>query len=527
MQRKFFQILIGLFFFVTMVVDVSANSMHVSDDGTGQVLLFPYYTARSGNVSLLSLVNTTVTAKALRVNVREARGGFIVAQFNVYMSAKDVWTAAIVSDSDGARLLTNDTSCTSPQIRAPAIPGSSTPPIEGGLAFSADAYQLDGDNFTSRDRTREGYIEVIEMASIANQTATGKAITHVAGVPACLLRNPTLMQFSSVTYELPVSDLFAPIGGLTGNMSFVNVAKGMLSSAAPTAIENFWLTGVNAPTPRVLAASSSGMDLTSGKNTSVEFAASRTEVSANAPTASIVERYTARFATSIDAVSALLMTSSVHTEYAFTQDQVLNTLAVLTMPTKPYYIFSDAVAPALGPFAALWNKASAQSCDNIAVSAVTREEFVAGSPDDFGTPPPRPPSAVCSVVNPLVSLTNLFYFVYGLPATNDPTYFASSVALGFMAIQNEGAAVATPGKEGGWARFEWTAYSAKLRALDASVYRRNVAGSLAWQPVSINVVGLPVIGFTLSQAAYQTGSPQQNFADAIPLRSQTMVSFAQ
>ena len=56
------------------IAAASANAMHVSTNGTGQVLLFPYYTARNGTVSLLSLVNTTTQAKAVRVNVREEIG---------------------------------------------------------------------------------------------------------------------------------------------------------------------------------------------------------------------------------------------------------------------------------------------------------------------------------------------------------------------------------------------------------------------------------------------------------------------
>ena len=484
----------------------SANTMHLSANGTGQVLLFPYYTARNGNASLLSLVNTTINAKAVRVNVREARGGFVVAQINVYLSAKDVWTAAIVSDSDGAQIVSNDTSCTAPLIA-------------NGLPFSAGAYSGDAASQISRERTREGYIEVIEMATIPNNTSTGRSVTHSAGVPACMRASPTI---TSVTYEPPAADLLAPTGGLMGSLSFVNVVKGMLASGVPAVIESFWLTGPNAAAPRAVPANSSAMDLTSEKNTSVAFAATSAAFVSGGTTNRYIrdtERFTARFATSIDALSALLMTSSVYTEYAFTQDQLINTLVVLTMPTKPYYIFSDPRSPSLGPFSSLWDKAFAHACENISVGAYTREEVTASTPDDFGTPPPRPPSAICSVVNPLVSLTNLVYFVYGLPKADDPTFFGSPIALGFMAIQNGGAAVPTPGKEGGWVEFGWTSSSAKLRPLEASVYRRNAAGNLLWQPVNITLTGLPVIGFTLSQAAYQSGSPQQNYADAVTLRS--------
>ena len=114
MHNHLSRIFLALIFVAFGVINVSANTMHVSETGTGQVLLFPYYTARSGNASLMSLVNTTTQGKTVRVTVREARGGFVVAQFNLYLSAKDVWTGAIVSDADGAQLVSSDTSCTSP-----------------------------------------------------------------------------------------------------------------------------------------------------------------------------------------------------------------------------------------------------------------------------------------------------------------------------------------------------------------------------------------------------------------------------
>ena len=512
--------ILGLALALTCLTAASASVMQLSETGTGQVLLFPYYTARNGNVSLVSLVNTTVQAKAVRVTVREARGGFVVAQFNLYLSAKDVWTGAVVGDDDGAKLVTNDRSCSSPNFAY--VPNPFAPPAAiPSLPFSADGYRGDNAGVVTRDRTREGYMEVIEMATIPNGKPLGVAVTHVAGVAPCTRRR---VDETDANYVAPDNDLLPPSGGLMGTLSFVNVGKGMLASAAPTVIENFWLTGPNAPAPRVVPANSAAIDLTSGKNSSVAFAGSRSVAAANSATTYSVERYTARFATSIDAVSALLMSSSVYSEYAFTQDNVISTLLMLTMPTKPYYIHSDPLAPALGPFSSAWDKVLAKACDNIGVAAYTREEETPSTPDDFGTPPPRPASLVCSVANPLVSLTNLFYYVYGLPAADDPTFLGASNTLGFMAIQNGGAAVPRPGKEGGWVEFAWTSALSRLKALEASVYRRDISGKLVWQPVTATLIGLPIIGLTLSQAAYQTGSPQQNYADAVPLRSQTIVT---
>jgi hypothetical protein len=491
----------------------SANTMHLSTNGTGQVLLFPYYTARDGNASLMSLVNTTLQAKAVRVNVREARGGFVVAQFNVYLSAKDVWTAAIVSDGDGAQIVTSDTSCTAPSLRS-------------GLAFSNNAYRGDSIEQSSRDRTREGYVEVIEMASIPNSTPMGIGVTHNNGVPRC--RRVVVdggVDVTSAAFEPPAADLIAPSGGLIASLSFVNVGKGMLASAPPTVIESFWLTGPGAPAPRVVPANSSTIDLTSGKNTTIAFSGvpnpmlpvGTASQSVASPEAA---RFTARFATSLDAVSGLLASSFVSSEYAFTQDNVLSTLVMMTMPTKPYYIHSDPLAPALGPFSAAWDKTLAKACEYMSSSSFSREEYLSADGAGDVSSGFRPPSQ-CFVVNPLVSVP--VYDSPYAPTLEDPTFFKSPNTLGFSAVQDQGFVVAAPGKEGGWAQFSSGSARARLQPIEAFVHRRDATGTLVWQPVSATLVGLPVIGFTLSQAAYRTGSPQQNYADAVPLRSQTNV----
>jgi hypothetical protein len=471
------------------MLPASATTMQLSSRGMGQALLFPYYTARNNTVSFLSLVNATTSAKAVRINMREARGGFVVAQINVYLSAKDVWTAAVANDADGASIFSNDTSCTAPAI------GS-------GLALSNALYRADlpligADLATlgSRDRTREGYIEIIEMVSIPNVTLTGRDVTHVAGKPACR------SGISDVTFEPPVEQLAAPSGGLYGTLSLVNVDQGMLVSTPATAIENFWLSGTGAPTPRVTAANAT-LDLTAGKNTGVSLQVRG-------------EQYAARFANSIDAVSALFMSASANSEYATTNDRVIGTTMVATMPTKPYYTRGTV----LGPFATAWAPNLGIACDPFYSAAVDREEFISfGYDGGIYIPPPRGPGN-CYVANTFVPIDGNGD-VASRPVA-DRSYLGSLLAVSFPSSQNQGVDVSQPGKEGGWAALTWTG---KLSAIDASVMRRNAAGALVAAPVSITLNGLPVLGFTLAQSAYKTGSPQQNYADATPLRTSVTVT---
>ena len=96
----------------------SAQAVNINPDGLGQVLVYPYYTVNGGNNTLLSVVNTSEDAKAVKVRFMEGQNTREVLDFNLYMSAYDVWAASI-SDVAGTPTLTvNDTSCTVPYLYA-------------------------------------------------------------------------------------------------------------------------------------------------------------------------------------------------------------------------------------------------------------------------------------------------------------------------------------------------------------------------------------------------------------------------
>ena len=79
----------------------AAQAVNLNPDGLGQVLIYPYYTTRAdagGNAysSLLSVVNTTSSAKAVKVRFLEGKNSREVLDFNLFLSKHDVWTAAIL-----------------------------------------------------------------------------------------------------------------------------------------------------------------------------------------------------------------------------------------------------------------------------------------------------------------------------------------------------------------------------------------------------------------------------------------------
>ena len=158
-----------------------ADAVNLNPDGLGQVLIYPYYTTQGGNNTLISVVNTASVGKAVKVRFLEGRNSREVLDFHLYLSRFDVWTGAIATTEEagiggaGAGLVTTDRSCTVPDIARGGLGAGA-----GQVVQLADGrYMVPFVNFGYSDtygvsdlgpggleRTREGYIEVIEMANI-------------------------------------------------------------------------------------------------------------------------------------------------------------------------------------------------------------------------------------------------------------------------------------------------------------------------------------------------------------------------
>jgi hypothetical protein len=72
--------------------------------------------------------------------VREGRAARPVLDFNLYLSPNDVWTAAVVPTSDGAQLLTADSSCTDPPFGAGSAQAALTLKSTGYTGANADGF---------------------------------------------------------------------------------------------------------------------------------------------------------------------------------------------------------------------------------------------------------------------------------------------------------------------------------------------------------------------------------------------------
>lgn len=150
----------------------------INPGGIGDTLLYGYYNARSGNINLFNIVNTSTTdGAAVRVVFRNGKNSKEVLDFTVCLSRGDVWTAFVIDDGTQGRIFSAD----SDTITAPVIPAAGQPFASGTFPFNGRNYVI------SADDTREGYFEAFGMTAIlgydkdtcvASGTALGRECAH-------------------------------------------------------------------------------------------------------------------------------------------------------------------------------------------------------------------------------------------------------------------------------------------------------------------------------------------------------------
>ena len=185
-QKSLYAALAGL---GALGVAGAAQAVSVNPDGLGQALIYPYYTVRDAASpwrrinSLLSVVNSTASAKAVKVRFLEGRNSREVLDFNLYLSAKDVWTAAIIPTAGRCRhlhqrqVLHDADGVVQRRVADPFV----------NFAYSGSNDDKAG---TSLDRTREGYVEIIEMGDVVGVDAQPRSPTSTAFRPAARWPTP-------------------------------------------------------------------------------------------------------------------------------------------------------------------------------------------------------------------------------------------------------------------------------------------------------------------------------------------------
>lgn len=355
----------------------SANAVDLNPDGTGQALIYPYYTARAGQQTYISVVNSTDTPQAVKVRFLEGYASKEVRDFNLFLSPYDVWTGTIFKLSDagvageGAAIGTRDTSCTVPLFPSKTSGGMSYVPFTN-LYYTDSHYQPDKGP-SGLDRTNEGYVELIAMSDILDDNGSATAITHVpqldgsglpigdTGVP------PGCAKFQNTLDSIANTDLTteAPAGGLFGGGAIVDVANGTYYAYNADAIDGF--TAV----PLFSTAGSTTPNLT----------AVNTNPATGEADAYVFQKgvaIPATFTTNpIDAVSAVFDASALMNEWIANAANGQGTDWVVTFPTKRYYV--NAVSTAMPPFVeALDENFDGASCVAVGLGIWDREEGAPG-----------------------------------------------------------------------------------------------------------------------------------------------------
>ena len=414
----------------------AAQAVNVNPDGLGQALIYPYYTTQGSNApfnSLLSVVNSTNSGKVVKVRFLEGKNSKEVLDFNLWLSPHDVWTAAIIPMGAGAGIVTADLSCTTPPIPAAGQPFTN-------IKLTEDAAGA------GLDRTKEGYIEIIEMGNLTGATLT--AITHVQPAPpgkppGCAGLPPTTQP----------TDLVPGNGGLFGGISLINPIGGGDASEDAVALASFSAITLWAP------AGSIQPDL-SQVNPKLSVVFNNTEVvTTDWSTSSLT----------IDAVSAVLMHDNIYNEFVLDPGTASGTDWVVTFPTKHFYY--NAANNVLKLFES--NFRASGACDDILLTQYNREEQTVVNVPGFSPPSPTGTDAICWEAN-VISFNN------------SPVLLSANKSTLTTAFQN------------GWVSLNFFPASITPplhQLIGGNTIRTSTATGTSTVQASATYNGLPVIGF--------------------------------
>jgi hypothetical protein len=344
----------------------TAQAVNLNPDGVGQVLIYPFYTSNGGNQTLLSVVNTTNRAKAVKVRFLEGYNSREVLDFNLYLSRYDVWVATVaepevVAGGDGAtRLIIPDSSCTVPYLYGMGVEAGYGKGIQDFLPYAYTGKFADGGP-TTLNRGSEGHVEMIEMGTLNNDSAraatedlparmgSATAATHVVADDGShlprdceqLVRNWTDYDVGPASRPDPLdgmwfdealfggdgqahTDTERNSGGLFGSAAIVNVQNGTMFTYDPKAVQGFDKTD-------------DGMHYVPGTihpslDDGDQFVAT---IFFGTPTNRAVDLY---YPKSVDAVSALFMHDNIMNEFTIEDDLAAATEWLFTFPTKSFYV---------------------------------------------------------------------------------------------------------------------------------------------------------------------------------------------
>ena len=244
----------------------AGSDLFLNGDGVGHILMVPYFTAQADNSTLINLVNTdTINGKAVKVRFRGAGNSDDIYDFQVFMSPGDVWSASISKGADGrAKFTTTDATCSKPSASVLNNTSFVTARLDPTLTADGKA-----------NATREGYVEIFNMADIPKRDAASleiahpyqpattnqagpdvdadavndlyQAIKHVSSVAPCSGAAWSALDTTNLANAAAAkaAGLLPPSTGLVGNWTIINVVSAAAWSGAAVAVQS----GANALTP--------------------------------------------------------------------------------------------------------------------------------------------------------------------------------------------------------------------------------------------------------------------------------------
>jgi hypothetical protein len=431
------------------------DSMFLSGENTGQVILFPYYNAENGNNSAFHVVNTTAETKAVKIRIMEYVNSDEVLDFNLYLSPYDHFSWVMVKDKngDGAAIKTFDNSCTVPALGSPNPPFNGYTDDDGGKVQPMVNFAYAADDNDSITRSLAGHIEVIEMGDLDNSTFEAAVKHGATGTPAKCATVQDAWLKSPVAWT--TTDVTAPTGGLYGLSYALDVNDAAAFGIDPTTIDDFSSASLhNAPGDELPSLN----DADANKNAWVQTVGG----------AYADQAYGTR---TVDAVSAMMMTTSI-------QNDVMTNAAVggqsdwvITFPTKRFYVDPDEAGTAapIAPFAEEYLGVSTSTvpaslaCEDVSITMFDREEqTVTIDRPGFSPQPPEAKAAeICLEMNVIQM---------GLESSLNAELPVSAFAFAF---------------DDGWAKLNF------LGIKSGSSYTRGIIDPSSGE----NHAGLPTIGF--------------------------------
>lgn len=446
----------------------TAHAVNVNPDGLGSALLYSLYTTEAGKNTSINVTNTTGDYKAVKVRFLEGLNSKEVLDFNLYLSPYDQWGATVVVNPEtGGAMLQHvaDTSCTAPDMNDGLVvvnprTGDSSATHEfkdyeyrrvaaDGLnpAIAGDAGRQE------LTRTRVGHVEVIEMG-VVDEAYGLTTIKHGENrQPAdCNALRTRLLSGDWATDDIN-ADITPATGGLYGTASIIDPQTANVITYDAVAIDNFYgelPLAVHTPTGDVRPSLENA-------NTFASF-----------PDGTEIE-----FARGVDAVSAVLMKSSIQNDYLVGDELKGETNWVVTFPTKNHYVNSPDNLP-VAPFTSIFGADGAPERLTYSFWDNEEQEILEGDAEGpVMLPSPLPPGYVAPVAGSFLPWeTNIIKFDGKSVLASE--YENLNLDISDLSSENRDFSFAQ-----GWVRFDFSANPDHVLVGDVG-----------------SVVGLPVIGFS-------------------------------